>query len=278
MGEDEIDEEASYHQSFDDDDEESGDDNDSDSDPYGSDDSDNKKKKSNKKKKGIKSGEIREIKPDAYLIRREATLLQLCLKSFKKRVIVFFNEKVQCHRMLILFKIYNLKAAEVHGNLTQQERMNSIEEFQRGDVDYLLATDLVARGLDIPNVKTVINFSFPNEPKRYLHRIGRTARAGMHGISVTLCNDQERTEIKKLNRKLGHPITPYTLQAKTVQRMFEQVVSMDAMVKDLLIEEAGDKELQQGLMEARRAENLIKYREEIQNRPKNVWLKNEKQK
>ena len=53
---------------------------------------------------------------------------------------------------------------------------------------------------------------------------------------------------------------------------------MDAMVKDLLIEEAGDKELQQGLMEARRAENLIKYREEIQNRPKNVWLKNEKQK
>jgi hypothetical protein len=60
--------------------------------------------------------------------------------------------------------------------------------------------------------------------------------------------------------------------------MFEQVVSMDAMVKDMLIEEAGDKELQQGLMEARRAENLIKYRDEIQNRPKNVWLKNEKQK
>jgi hypothetical protein len=53
---------------------------------------------------------------------------------------------------------------------------------------------------------------------------------------------------------------------------------MDAMVKDLLIEEAGDKELQQGFMEARRAENLIKYKDEIQNRPKNVWLKNEKQK
>lgn len=89
--------------------------------------------------------------------------------------------------------------------------MSSIEQFQRGDVDYLLATDLVARGLDIPNVKTIINFSFPNEPKRYLHRIGRTARAGAHGVSVTLCNDIERTEIKKLNRKLGHAITPYTV-------------------------------------------------------------------
>jgi ATP-dependent RNA helicase DDX27 len=125
---------------------------------------------------------------------------------------VFFNEKIQCHRMLLLFKIFKLKAVEVNGNLTQQERMDAIESFQKGDVDYLLATDLVARGLDIPNVKTVINFSFPNEPKRYLHRIGRTARAGAHGVSVTLCNDVERTEIKKLNRKLGHNITPYTVQ------------------------------------------------------------------
>lgn len=138
----------------------------------------------------------------------------MVLKHFKKRVIIFFNEKVQCHRMLIIFKIFGLKATQVQGNLTQQERMDAIEQFQRGDVDYLLATDLVARGLDIPNVKTVINFSFPNEPKRYLHRIGRTARAGMHGVTVTLCNDAERTEIKKLTRKLGHQINPYTLQQK----------------------------------------------------------------
>jgi len=89
--------------------------------------------------------------------------------------------------------------------------MEAIELFQRGHVDYLLATDLVARGLDIPNVKTVINFSFPNEPKRYLHRVGRTARAGMHGVSVTLCNDGERTDIKKLTRKLGHQVTPYSV-------------------------------------------------------------------
>ena len=100
----------------------------------------------------------------------------------------------------------------------------------------------------------------------------------MHGVSVTLCNDQERTEIKKLNRKLGHPITPYTLQNKIVQKVFEQVVSMDAMVKELLIEEAGDKEIQKAFMETKRAENMIKYRDEITNRPRNVWLKNEKQK
>ena len=82
--------------------------------------------------------------------------------------------------------------------------MFAIEQFQKGEVDYLLATDLLARGIDIAEVKTVINFNFPNEPKRYLHRIGRTARAGSHGVSITICNDEERKEIKKLTRKLGH--------------------------------------------------------------------------
>lgn len=66
-----------------------------------------------------------------------------------------------------------------------------------------MATDLLARGIDIWSVKTVINFSFPTEPKRYLHRIGRTARAGSSGVAVTLCNDEERKELKKLLRKMN---------------------------------------------------------------------------
>jgi superfamily II DNA/RNA helicase len=80
----------------------------------------------------------------------------------------------------------------------------------------LLATDLVARGLDINNVKSVLNFSFPTEPKRYLHRIGRTARAGSSGVAVTLCNDEERKDIKKMCRKLGVNLTPYILNPKLV--------------------------------------------------------------
>ena len=150
------------------------------------------------------------------LLRRESTLIELVKKHFKQRVIVFFNEKLECHRMLILFKMYGLEAVEVHGNLTQQERMESVEKFQRGEVEYLLATDLVARGIDLPQVKTIINFSFPNEPKRYLHRIGRTARAGAHGVAITICNDEERKEIKKVTRKLNQSLQTYTLQNKQV--------------------------------------------------------------
>ena len=93
------------------------DDEDDDDEPSADDDSDAEKKKKKKKKKN-KGFEIKELPPDPYLIRREATLLNLVLKSFKKRVIVFFNEKVQCHRMLLLFKIFKLNAVEVNGNLT----------------------------------------------------------------------------------------------------------------------------------------------------------------
>ena len=118
---------------------------------------------------------------DPALVRRESTLLLLCLKAFKKRVIIFFNEKKQCSRVHALFAFFGLKSAEVHGDLPQEDRLGNVEKFQRGDVDFLLATDLVARGLDISAVKAVLNFSFPTEPKRYLHRVGRTARAGSHG-------------------------------------------------------------------------------------------------
>jgi len=78
-------------------------------------------------------------------------------------------------------------------------------------VDYLVATDLIARGLDISNVKAVINFSFPTEPKRYLHRVGRTARAGQQGVAITLCNEEERKDLKKLSRKLNQNVNTFTI-------------------------------------------------------------------
>lgn len=136
-----------------------------------------------------------------------------------------------------------------------------------------MATDLVARGLDIPFVKTVINFSFPNEPKRYLHRIGRTARAGTSGVAITLCNDEERKEIKKLTRKLGHQVTPYTVQPKQIQKTFEKFTKggLDSLIKIIGAWEAEDKEYQEALKDAQRAENMIKYKEEIMNRPKKMW-------
>lgn len=133
--------------------------------------------------------------------------------------------------------MFGLKAVEVHGNMSQQERMAGIETFQRGEADFLLCTDLVARGLDIPAVKAVLNFSFPVEPKRYLHRIGRTARAGSHGVAVTLCNDEERKEIKKFCKKLNQNLNTYALSAKQVLDTHNFIASqLDPLIHELDLE------------------------------------------
>ena len=157
--------------------------------------------------------------------------------------------------------------------------MNSVEKFQRGEVDFLLATDLVARGLDISAVKTVLNLSFPIEPKRYLHRIGRTARAGSHGVAVTLCNDEERKDIKKLIRKLNQNLTPYMVSPKLVKMMHDLITTkLDPIIREIELEQIQDKELEQAYREAQRAENMVKYKDEIQSRPKNEWHKTTKEK
>lgn len=87
----------------------------------------------------------------------------------------------------------------------------------------MLTTDLLARGLDINSVKVVLNFSFPVEPRRYIHRIGRTARAGASGVAVTFCNDEERKEIKKLSRKLNFGVSTFSIPKKNLLK-YEQLI------------------------------------------------------
>ena len=122
--------------------------------------------------------------------------------------------------------------------MSQVDRMDAVEKFQRGDVDFLLATDLVARGIDISAVKTVLNFTFPIEPKRYLHRIGRTARAGSHGVALTLCNDEERKDIKKLIRKLNQNLTTYMVSPKQVKQMHDFITStLDPLIREIELDQ-----------------------------------------
>jgi ATP-dependent RNA helicase DDX27 len=112
---------------------------------------------------------------------RSAILLALCRKTFKKKVIIFFRSKAAAHQMKIMFGLVGLNAGELHGNLTQEQRLESLERFRDLEIDYLLATDLAARGLDIKGIDTVINYNMPTQFAQYLHRVGRTARAGRNG-------------------------------------------------------------------------------------------------
>lgn len=110
---------------------------------------------------------------------REAILLSLLIRTYQgQRLIVFFDTKHMAHRFRIIAGLSGVQCEELHGDLTQPQRLEALQNFRDGTVDVLLATDLIGRGIDVPNVDAVLNYDMPNKIANYVHRIGRTARAG----------------------------------------------------------------------------------------------------
>ena len=138
---------------------------------------------------------------------RQAILLSLLTRTFQSRTIVFFDTKSDAHRLMIICGLCGIRCAELHGNLTQIQRLEALERFREGLVDVLLATDLAARGLDISDVETVINFEMPSRVETYVHRIGRTARAGRGGKACTLIGEGRRHLMKEVIRDAGEKRT-----------------------------------------------------------------------
>eukprot|EP00392_Amoebophrya_sp_AT5.2_P015970 g16198.t1 len=220
---------------------------------------------------------------------REATVLHLCQHTYKANAIVFFQTKKQCHRMAILFGLFGLNFAELHGNLSQTERCENVQKFAEGKVQYLLATDLAARGLDLRNVECVVNYEVPNEDAKYIHRCGRTARMGATGQSVTLwCGGDEYKRVKKLAKlcakkeqgrasKVGAganantSITKRSVNADSLQKISNQVYDFEGDVIEVLEEEKWEREMRLAAVELTKAENMEKHGKEIAGRPKKVW-------
>lgn len=128
---------------------------------------------------------------------KEKKLLEL-LKKYQSgakkndKVLIFALYKKEAARVERNLKYNGYKVAAIHGDLSQQQRTQALNEFKSGASNLLLATDVAARGLDIPNVKTVINLTFPLTVEDYVHRIGRTGRAGQTGTAHTLFTEQEK--------------------------------------------------------------------------------------
>ena len=119
------------------------------------------------------------------------------------RVLVFTRTKHGADRVVKKLVQSNIRANAIHGNKSQPQREKALAEFREGKVRVLVATDIAARGIDIPGVSHVINFELPNVAEQYVHRIGRTARAGAAGVAIAFCASDERDylrDIQKLTR------------------------------------------------------------------------------
>ena len=202
---------------------------------------------------------------------REAILLSLCCRTYKKKCLIFAQAKVTAHRVRILLGLAGLRVGELHGALTQAQRLNSLAQFTKGEVDFLVCTDLAGRGLDIPGTLAVINMCMPNTLKQYIHRVGRTARAGLNGRSVTLVGERERKLLREIVKGEGN-FQNRVVPQDTIDRYNTKIAKMEPTIKTVLEEEKVEASLDYSEMELRKAENMIKHRSEIISRAPRTWI------
>lgn len=137
---------------------------------------------------------------------KRALLIHLITKGNWTRILVFTRTKHGANKLTEKLAAKGISAAALHGNKSQSFRTRTLEEFKRGDIHILVATDVAARGIDISNLTRVVNYDMPGIPEDYVHRIGRTGRGGVSGIAVSLVSHDEKAHLKAIEKLLKQKI------------------------------------------------------------------------
>ena len=137
---------------------------------------------------------------------KRGLLIHLVNKGHWSRILVFTRTKHGANTLTEKLVAQGLQAEALHGNKSQSFRTRTLEEFKKGEVRILVATDVAARGLDISNLPCVVNYDMPTIPEDYVHRIGRTGRAGVSGMAVSLVSHDEKIHLTAIEKLLGQKI------------------------------------------------------------------------
>ncbi len=147
---------------------------------------------------------------------KERLLTQLLKESDSKQVIVFTKTKLTASRLSLSLSRAGVSADAIHGDKSQQERIKALNAFKSGDITALVATDVAARGLDISDLPMVINYEIPSAAEDYVHRIGRTGRAGALGLAMSLVSPEEEKYLVEIEKLIKRKIEKesFTLERK----------------------------------------------------------------
>ena len=138
--------------------------------------------------------------------RKRGLLASILRDPAFRRVLVFTRTKHGADRVVRHLGDSGIAAAAIHGNKSQPQRERALAAFRGGHARVLVATDIAARGIDVEGVSHVVNFELPNVPEDYVHRIGRTARAGASGIAIAFCSDEERPYLRDIEKLTRRPV------------------------------------------------------------------------
>lgn len=149
---------------------------------------------------------IEQITYITTIDEKPTLLYNLIMRKNLERVLVFVNRKDDAKRLKAKFDIYGISCALLSGDIEQNQRIKRLEKFREGKIRILVATDVASRGIHVEGISHVINYNMPQDVEEYVHRIGRTGRAGATGTSISFADEDDSHEIKKLEEFLGKKI------------------------------------------------------------------------
>jgi ATP-dependent RNA helicase RhlE len=152
------------------------------------------------------SSTAEKIEQELYHVvtaKKKDLLLHILSEKTINFVLIFTRTKHGADRVVKILSRANIKAAAIHGNKSQNARQNALNNFKNRTIQVLVATDIAARGIDIDELELVINYDIPNIPETYVHRIGRTGRAGASGKALSFCDVEEQPYIRSIEKLIG---------------------------------------------------------------------------
>lgn len=237
---------------------------------------------------------VQAISQKLYKVQKEHKTALLChlLSKNKEQTLVFSRTKHGANKLAKQLNKFNISAAAIHGNKSQNQRTLALASFKQNKVQVLVATDIAARGIDIDLLAQVINFDLPHVPEDYVHRIGRTGRAGASGIAISLVSPDEIKQLRAIER-----LIKFTITQEEIDNDFDPVIYKPTQETKQIKENVSNKQ-SSGQNSRRRKplssgnkkntqqahkSNANKHKENVQNPVKsdpssNIWNKNFKSK
>ncbi|KAK8861092.1 putative ATP-dependent RNA helicase ddx27 [Tritrichomonas musculus] len=175
---------------------------------------------------------------------KNASLVAICSRLCTKRTVVFFQTKRCCHRMAATFKALNMPIVELHGDMSQTRRNDALASFSSGKSEFLFASDIASRGLDIKGVENVINYNMPKDMSSYVHRVGRTARIGNAGRAVSLIGENDRELMREVIQNSTNPVHKRTIPESILAYSQKALDDVAEKVELVLEQEREEKEIE----------------------------------